>query len=266
MVSSADWKLDPEELASKFNSKTKAIVVNNPNNPLGKIFTRAELEMIAALCIKHDVLVFSDEVYEFMVYKPNEHIRIATLPGMWERTVTIGSAGKAFSVTGWKIGWSIGPKHLIKALCVMHQNCVYTCSTPIQEAVAVGFETELPRVGTPQCYWNELPLELLPKRDKMAALLVDAGLTPVVPEAGYFMVADISKLSFPEDKSSTESHDYQFVKWMTKNMKLATIPVSVFYTDAHKHLASNLVRFCFMKEDSTLEKAAVILKEFKASL
>ena len=119
-----------------FNSKTKAIIYNNPNNPLGKVYSRDEIQMIADLCIKNNVLCISDDVYEHMVFDNAEMIRIATLPGMWERTVTIGSAGKTFSVTGWKLGWAVGPKHLIGNCQVVHQNCVYTCPTPIQEAVA----------------------------------------------------------------------------------------------------------------------------------
>lgn len=112
-MTSADWKLDPAELASLFNAKTKAIIYNNPNNPLGKIYKRDEIEMIADLCKEHNVLCISDDVYEHMVFDGNEMIRIATLPGMWDRTITIGSAGKTFSVTGWKLGWAIGPKHLL---------------------------------------------------------------------------------------------------------------------------------------------------------
>ena len=112
-MTSADWKLDPDELASLFNDKTKAIIYNNPNNPLGKIYRREEIEVIADLCKKHNVLCISDDVYEHMVFDGNEMIRIATLPGMWDRTITIGSAGKTFSVTGWKLGWAIGPKHLL---------------------------------------------------------------------------------------------------------------------------------------------------------
>uniref|UniRef100_A0AAX7V363 Kynurenine--oxoglutarate transaminase 3 n=1 Tax=Astatotilapia calliptera TaxID=8154 RepID=A0AAX7V363_ASTCA len=131
-ITSADWFLDPDELAGKFNSKTKAIIINTPNNPIGKVFTKDELQMIADLCIKHDTLCFSDEVYEWLVYRGHQHVKIATLPGMWDRTVTIGSAGKTFSVTGWKLGWSIGPEQLMKHLQTVMQNSLYTCPTPLQ--------------------------------------------------------------------------------------------------------------------------------------
>ncbi|XP_023933141.1 kynurenine--oxoglutarate transaminase 3-like [Lingula anatina] len=130
--SSADWKLDPEELASKFNIKTKAIIINTPHNPTGKVFSRAELEVIADLCKQHDVMVISDEVYEWITFQGEEHVRIATLPDMWERTISISSAGKTFSVTGWKLGWCIGPPHLIEGAQRIHQNCNYTCPTLLQ--------------------------------------------------------------------------------------------------------------------------------------
>lgn len=117
---SSDWTFNPQELESKFSSKTKAIILNTPHNPIGKVYTREELQVIADLCIKHDTLCISDEVYEWLVYTGHKHIKIATLPGMWERTITIGSAGKTFSVTGWKLGWSIGPGHLIKQIGRAH--------------------------------------------------------------------------------------------------------------------------------------------------
>jgi kynurenine---oxoglutarate transaminase / cysteine-S-conjugate beta-lyase / glutamine---phenylpyruvate transaminase len=131
-ISSADWVLDREEFAALFNEKTKAIIINTPHNPLGKVFDQNELEMVADLCKKWNVLCISDEVYEHMVYAPNKHVRICTLPEMWERTITIGSAGKTFSVTGWKIGWAYGAANLLVNLQMVHQNSVCTCSTPIE--------------------------------------------------------------------------------------------------------------------------------------
>uniref|UniRef100_A0A8C6SMX3 Kynurenine--oxoglutarate transaminase 3 n=1 Tax=Neogobius melanostomus TaxID=47308 RepID=A0A8C6SMX3_9GOBI len=183
-VTSADWYLDPEELSSKFTSKTKAIIVNTPNNPIGKVFTRDELQMIADLCIKHDTLCFSDEVYEWLIYKGHQHIKIATLPGMWERTITVGSAGKTFSVTGWKLGWSIGPQHLVKHLQTVMQISLYTCPTPLQEAVAQGLMRDCALMGQPDCYFSSLAEELRDKRDRMASIVRAAGMTPVIPEGG----------------------------------------------------------------------------------
>lgn len=194
VVTSADWVLDEVEFEKMFNKKTKAIIINSPHNPLGKVFDKSELEKIAELCKKWNVLCISDEVYEWLVYEPNQHIRICTLPGMWDRTITIGSAGKTFSVTGWKIGWAYGPENLMRNLQMVHQNCVYTCSTPIQEAVAIGFETEIPRIGTKDCFFHSLPPSLKSKRDFMADFLSKAGMNPTVPQGGYFMMADWSKL------------------------------------------------------------------------
>lgn len=266
VLSSADWKLDPAELESKFSDKTKLIFLNTPNNPVGKMFTKDELQMIADLCIKHDVVCIADEVYEWLTYDGNKHIKIATLPGMWERTITIGSAGKTFSVTGWKIGWAIAPNNLMSCLHAIHQNCNYTCPTPIQEAIAVGFEVETPKVGQPDCYFHELPAELKPRRDKMAKILQECGITPTVPEGGYFMIADLSGLNLDCEDGTDSPNDFKIVRWLTKNKKLATIPPSAFYGKEHKHLAQNLIRFCFCKEDKNIDKAGDILREWKKSM
>ncbi|XP_046910484.1 kynurenine aminotransferase isoform X2 [Dermatophagoides farinae] len=266
-ITSADWKLDPAELESKFNEKTKLIIVNTPHNPFGKIFSRDELEHIATLCKKHDVIVISDEVYEWLFYPGTEHIRMATLSDMWDRTITIGSAGKTFSVTGWKIGWAYGPVHLMQPLQLLHQNCVYTCPTPIQEAIAIGFEKEIDRMGQKDCYWTELVDLLQPKRDRMAKILKSVNMNPTIPEGGYFIVADFSELAAKVDLTTeTGTKDYRFVKWMSKNKKLQGIPMSAFYSDDHKYLAENLIRFCFIKKDETLSKAEEILNNLKQTL
>nr|CAI5839730.1 unnamed protein product [Callosobruchus analis] len=265
LPSSADYVLDPEELESMFNSKTKIIILNTPNNPLGKVFTEKELTHIADLCKKWNVLCISDEVYEWLTFKPNKHIRIATLPGMWERTLTIGSAGKTFSVTGWKLGWVYGPANLMVNIQMIHQNSVYTGVTPIQEAAAIAFETELPRLGTDECYFISMPKELEKKRDYTVKFLSDVGMVPIVPEGGYFIIADWSPLESRVDMSSEKDKykDYRFTKWMTKNVGLQGIPPTAFYSEAHKPLAENTVRYCFMKKDENLTKAAEILKKWK---
>ncbi|CAK6441313.1 unnamed protein product [Pipistrellus nathusii] len=260
--SSSDWTLDPKELASKFNSKTKAIILNTPHNPIGKVYTKEELQLIADLCIKYDTLCISDEVYEWLVYSGNKHLKIATFPGMWERTITIGSAGKTFSVTGWKLGWSIGPYHLIKHLQTVQQNSLYTCATPLQEALAQAFWIDMKRMDDPECYFNSLPKELEAKRDRMAHLLENVGLKPVVPDGGYFIIADVSLLDadLSDMKNSNEPYDYKFVKWMTKNKKLSAIPVSAFCNKETKSQFEKFVRFCFIKKDSTLDAAEEIIK------
>uniref|UniRef100_A0A669EMU9 Kynurenine--oxoglutarate transaminase 3 n=1 Tax=Oreochromis niloticus TaxID=8128 RepID=A0A669EMU9_ORENI len=254
-ITSADWFLDPDELAGKFNSKTKAIIINTPNNPIGKVFTKDELQMIADLCIKHDTLCFSDEVYEWLVYRGHQHVKIATLPGMWDRTVTIGSAGKTFSVTGWKLGWSIGPEHLMKHLQTVMQNSLYTCPTPLQEAVAQGLLLNYELMDQPECYFTSLADELEGKRDRLAAIVEEAGMTPVIPEGGYFML-DLSHMD--ED----EAYDYKFVKWMIKEKKLAAIPVTAFVGEESTKDFEKYIRLCFIKQDGTLDAARSILKSW----
>jgi len=264
-ASSKDWTLDSKELAALFNSKTKAIIFNNPNNPLGKVFQRHEIEEIANLCKKHNVLVISDDVYEHMVFDDNEMIRIATLPDMYERTITVGSAGKTFSVTGWKLGWAIGPEHLLKNCQVAHQNCVYACPTPIQEAVARAFEKELDRLESPECYFKSIAVDLQYRRDLIASILMEAGLTPVIPEGGYFIMADWSPYKDKIDLSSeTDSqNDFRFAKWLSKNKKLQGIPPSAFFSESHKSIGENYIRFCFIKKEASLKQAKDILMDLK---
>ncbi|XP_048353432.1 kynurenine--oxoglutarate transaminase 3-like [Sphaerodactylus townsendi] len=264
IASSADWVLDPDELASKFNSKTKAILLNTPHNPIGKVYAKEELQTIADLCIKHDILCISDEVYEWLVYTGKKHIKIATLPGMWERTVTIGSVGKTYTVTGWKLGWSIGPQHLIKHLQVVQQNSLYTCPTPLQEAVGQAFLLDFQRMDESDCYFYSLPRELEVKRNQLAQMLQEVGLKPVIPEGGYFMIVDVSVLNVDlSDMEEDKPYDYKFVKWMIKNKKLAAIPLSSFCGPETQQKFEKYIRFCFIKEDSTLDAAEKILKNWK---
>ena len=266
--SSSEWGLDMKELESKFTNKTKMVIVNTPHNPLGKVFSRQELEAIGELCEKYNSLMLMDEVYEWLVYQPNTHVRVASMPRFWPRAITVGSAGKTFSVTGWKLGWAYGPTNLIRPMQLIHQNTIYVCPTPIQEAVAIGFETEIQRLGTPDSYWSQLAEMLNVKRDRMVQLLSNADMKPVVPEGGYFLLADFSAVADRVDLTSEtdEQKDYRFVKWLAKNKKLQGIPPSAFYGPQDKHLAQNLIRFCFIKKDETLDKAEVILKDLKNGL
>ncbi|KAL0850507.1 hypothetical protein ABMA28_012298 [Loxostege sticticalis] len=265
-ITSADWVLDEKELTSLFGPKTKMLILNTPNNPLGKVFTRSELEMIANLCKKHNVLVVADEVYEWMVYEPHKHIRIASLPDMWERTITIGSAGKTFSVTGWKIGWAYGPAALMRNLQVVHQNSVYTCPTPIQEAVARAIEFELARFNKPDCYMFSISKELAPKRDAFVKTLRENGFNPTVPDGGYFVIADWTELAKKIDLSSEKDKycDYRFTKKFAKEVGVLAIPPSAFYSEPHKHLGENYARFCFIKKDENLALADKLIREWNA--
>ncbi|XP_019822482.2 kynurenine--oxoglutarate transaminase 3-like [Bos indicus] len=168
-----------------------------------------------------------------------------------------------FSVaSGFKLGWSIGPKHLIKHLQTVQQNTVYTCATPLQEALAQAFWIDIKRMDDPECYFNSLPKELEVKRDRMVHLLESVGLKPIVPDGGYFIIADVSLLDVDlfDMKDSNETYDYKFVKWMIKNKKLSAIPVSAFCNAETKLQFEKFVRFCFIKKDSTLDAAEEIIK------
>ncbi|QQP35627.1 Kynurenineoxoglutarate transaminase 3like, partial [Caligus rogercresseyi] len=246
-ITSADWKLNPEELSAAFTPQTKAIIFNNPNNPLGKVYSREEIQM-------HNVLCISDDVYEHMVFDDNKMIRMATIPGM-----------KTFSVTGWKLGWALGPQHLIRNCQIVHQNCVYTCPTPIQEAVARGLEREMERLESPECYFKSISRDLQEKRDYIARVLKDIGMNPVIPEGGYFILADWSAFKDKVDLSSETDKrmDYKFVKWLLKNRKLQGIPPSAFFIEDHKHIGESFIRLCFIKHNDSLQKAEEILRKMK---
>ncbi|XP_050528592.1 kynurenine aminotransferase isoform X2 [Daktulosphaira vitifoliae] len=265
---SSDWKLDPEELKLLFNSKTKLIIINTPHNPLGKVFDLEELTMIADLCKKHNVLCISDEVYEWLVYEPSKHIRMASLPNMWERTITIGSAGKTFSMTGWKLGWAYGPENIMRNLQVLHQIAIYTCATPVQEAVAKGFEHEINNLNTPESYFQGISKELKPKLNFTAQILANNGFKPVIPDGGYFMIADWTNYEKKIDISSEidKYKDFKFVKWLVKNFKLQGIPFSVFFSEQNKDWASDYLRFCFFKKDETLKQFEEIATKFSNTI
>ncbi|GMR31954.1 hypothetical protein PMAYCL1PPCAC_02149 [Pristionchus mayeri] len=268
--SSADYVLDAEAVRKAVTSKTKMIVLNNPHNPTGKLFSRAELEAVAKIAEEHDLIVIADEVYEWHVYEGKEMIRFASLPGMFDRTISIGSAGKAFSVTGWKLGWAIGPDHLLAPIKAVHQNCVFTCSTPTQHAVAEAMEDELKIMDDhPEKSYlrTGLSSELVAKRDRLTSMVREAGMTPIVPESGYFMMAGFKGYHGPfESDLSPDPLDFRFVRWLCREKKLATIPPSAFYSPQFKKDNEHMVRLCFFKSDDTLSKAEAILKELKKEM
>ncbi|CAI4230980.1 unnamed protein product [Auanema sp. JU1783] len=265
---SAEFTLDVNALRNKWTPKTKMLVLNNPNNPTGKVFSREELEQIAEFVREKNLIVVADEVYEWHVFGGEKMIRFASIPGMYERTISIGSAGKAFSVTGWKLGWAIAPEHLLAPIKMVHQNCVFTCSTPTQEAIAQAFEKEMAIFDTnPEDSYllTGLSSELQTKRDKLADMLREAGLRPILPQSGYFMLADFGGIDGPfrEEAGDGSSIDFRFVRWLCKEKKLATIPPSAFYSGDSEAKNNTLIRVCFMKTDKTLNDAHEILKTLK---
>lgn len=214
-TSSADWVLDREEFKSKITSKTRMILINNPMNVPGKVWSRSDLEFVAELAKAHDLLVICDEVYEWITYDGKEHVKLATLPGMWERTLTIGSAGKSFSLTGYKIGWIVAPESLIDALSCAHQNVAFSVATPLQEGIAVALEQAESRQ-----YFTALKQMFARKRDALCSVLTEAGLRPTIPEGSYFVLADTSvvKDSLFVNSSDSSSRDFQFCRWLTREI------------------------------------------------
>ena len=254
--SAAEWVLDMDELAAAVTPRTRLIMLNTPLNPLGKVYSRRELESLATFVQAHNLTVLSDEVYEWMVYPPAGHVRIATLPGMWERTVTLGSAGKTFSVTGWKIGWAIAPPRLAHAVLMAHQWIPFAVSTPLQEAVAVALEQAGERG-----YFAWLGAMYQAKRDRLLTVLDTAGLTPIVPDGSYFIIVDTTSLDVPVPAGTRR--DVAVCRWLTGEIGVAAIPPSPFYSGPHQHLTDRMARFTFCKTDDMLEEAARRLKKIR---
>lgn len=236
------WALDPDELRRVFCDRTRLIFLNTPHNPMGKVFDEQELGLIAELCVRHDALAVCDEVYEELTFDGLQHRRLATLPGMWERTVTISSAGKSFSVTGWKIGWIIAPASLTEGIRRIHQWIPFCVATPLQRAVQRALEQAGERRYFPwlrQLYQG--------KRDMLVKILRQAGLNPHIPQGTYFIVANFDAVALDEQED-----DVAFCRRLTTEVGVAAIPPSAFYCAPHQHLARRLARFCFCKEDATL--------------
>jgi aspartate/methionine/tyrosine aminotransferase len=242
------WRLDVDRLAAAFGPRTRVLILNTPHNPTGKLFTRAELEAIAALCLRHDVVAISDEVYSELTFG-SQHISIATLPGMAARTITIDSMGKTFSVTGWKVGWAIAPPALTTALRAVHQFVSFTNSAPFQEALA-----DVLPLAASDGFYDRLRAEYRRRRDTLATILTDAGLPPLPIGGAYFLLADVGALG--------EASDVAFCRRLVTEIGVAAIPTSVFYADPAT--APRLARFCFAKRDETLRAAAARLATLRA--
>ena len=239
------FTFDRDELRAAFNEKTKAIIICNPNNPTGKVFTRDEMEYIAGLCREFDALCFTDEIYEHITYTidedgdPFEHISMATLPGMRERTVVVNSLSKTYSVTGWRVGYCTAPPDITSAIRKVHDFLTVGAANPLQHAGAYA-------MSLPPSYYEELQKEYQRKRDFIVPVLRDAGFKCDLPEGAYYVMADISDFGFP--------NDVEFTKHLIREIGVAVVPGSSFYHDPA--MGSQMVRFCFCKLDETLEAAA----------
>lgn len=235
--SNGAWLFDEHELRAAFEQRPKLVLLNTPHNPTGKVFTRSELEQIAELCQEYDVVAITDEVYDRLVFDGKSHVSLATLPGMWERTLTLNSIGKTFSVTGWKIGWSVGPANLNQALRAAHQWVTFATSTPLQEASAVALEQ-----AVSNGYYQQLLDEYQQRRGLLIKVLAEAGLPQLVAEGSYFISCDISALGLCDTR--------EFCLRLVREQGVAAIPISAFYIDPTS--APPLARFCFAKKLETI--------------
>ena len=243
----AQWWFEPSELAAAFGPRTRVVVVNTPHNPTGKVFSEDELRLIAELCVRHDAVALVDEVYEHIVFPPARHVRLATLPGMAERTVTVSSGGKSFSLTGWKVGWAIAAPPLRLAVQQAHQYVTFATAAPLQAGIAHALRL-------PDAYFDGLRESYLKRRDTLVAALAAAGLRPLIPEGAYFALADLSGTRFTDDVS--------FCRHLTAEVGVAAIPPSAFYSAANKQHGSRHARFAFCKTDAVLAAARIRLEGF----
>ncbi len=243
------WRFDPAELRDAFERGPKLIFLNTPHNPTGKVYSRAELELVAELCREYDVLAITDEVYDRLLYDGAEHVPLATLPGMWERTLTLNSVGKTFSVTGWKIGWAVGPANLVRALRQAHQWVTFATATPFQEAAAAALD-----LSAANGYYAQLRRAYAERRELLRSLLAAAGLPTLPVQGSYFISADIAALGYADDRA--------FCRFLTTEIGVAAIPTSAFYSDPAA--APGFARFCFAKQAATLQAAGERLLALKS--
>jgi aspartate/methionine/tyrosine aminotransferase len=241
-----DWTFDPAELAAAFGPKTRAIIVNTPNNPTGKVFTRAELEIIRDLCVRWNAYAITDEIYEHMLYDGAEHISMATLAGMRDRTITINALSKTYSVTGWRVGWAIAAPEVTAAIRKVHDFLTVGAAAPLQEAGAVALQF-LPE------YYTTLASEYAQRRERLLGILTGAGFKCFKPRGAYYIMTDISAFGFVDDVA--------FAKYLVTKIGVAAVPGSSFYrdpADGRTHL-----RFTFCKTEKTFRAAAERLAKLK---
>jgi len=244
------WVFDRDELRAAFNEKTKAIIICNPNNPTGKVFTREELEFIAELCKEYDAIAFTDEIYEHILYPRDgadiKHISMAQIDGMRERTVVVNSLSKTYSVTGWRVGYCIAPPNISSAIRKVHDFLTVGAANPLQHAGAYA-------LSLPPDYYDGLQKEYLAKRDFIVPALQNAGFKCSYPDGAYYVMCNIEDFGF--------ANDVEFTKFLIREIGVAVVPGSSFYH--HEGMGSQEVRFCYCKKDETLEAAAERLQKLK---
>lgn len=237
-----DWRFDEKALRDVFNNNTRAIIINTPNNPTGKVFSFEELDFIARLCQDWDVFAVTDEIYEHILYDSKEHVSIASLEGMWDRTFTINSVSKTYSLTGWRVGWVIAPETQTGAVRKVHDFLTVGAAAPLQEAAAVA-------LGLPDSYYEALSRSYQKKRDRLLAILDSAGFESWTPDGAYYIMTDAATLI----KKHGLDNDDAFARWMIRDVGIATVPGSSFYQDPKD--GKSQIRFCFCKKEETLAAA-----------
>lgn len=242
-----DFSFNRDELAAAFNHQTRAIVINSPNNPTGRVFTRDDLQFIADLCQKYDVLAITDEIYEHILYDGAEHVPIWTLPGMAERTIAVNSVSKTFSVTGWRIGFILASAELTASIRKVHDFLTVGAAAPLQEACAEAFQFPLD-------YYTELGEFYRERRDFLLGALEKVGFRCVRPGGAYYIMAEIAPFGWDDD--------VEFAFYLASEIGVATVPGSSFYRPGHPD-GKKFIRFCFCKEMATLEAAVAKLQKLK---
>ena len=242
-LTDGDWALDLDRLRAAITPKTRALVINTPSNPCGKIFSRAELEGVAQIAEENDLFIFTDEIYEYFVFEGNQHISAATLPGMAERTISISGLSKTFSITGWRIGYLTASPRWMGAIAYFH-DLTYVCApAPFQYGAAAGL------MELPVSFYTDLAVEYQAKRDLMCSALADAGLTPSIPAGAYYVLADVSSLPGATAKEKART--------LLRERGVAAVAGTAFFTGGR---GENLLRFCFAKRDEDLKKACDLLR------
>ncbi len=243
------WDFDRAELAAAFNANTKAIIVNTPNNPTGSVFGRPQLEFIRELCLRWNALAITDEIYEHILYDGAEHIALARLDGMRERTITINGMSKTYSVTGWRVGWAIAPPEITGAIRKVHDFLTVGAAAPLQEAGAFALRM-------PEAYYAKMAADYRVRRDRTLAMLEGAGFRCFKPQGAYYIMTDISAFGFADDIA--------FTRHMIQEIGVAPVPGSSFYSNLAD--GAQQVRFCFCKTDATLDEAARRLKKLRSKV
>jgi aminotransferase len=244
-----DWTFDEKELAAAFGPNTKAIILNTPNNPTGKVFTRAELEFIRDLCVRWNAFCITDEIYEHILYDGAEHISMASVEGMRERTIVINGMSKTYSVTGWRVGWAIAAPVPTAAIRKVHDFLTVGAAAPLQQAGAIALRS-------PQSYYDKLAADYATRRERLLKILAAAGFTVFKPRGAYYIMTDISKFGYPDDVA--------FAKFLVEKIGVAVVPGSSFYNDPRD--GASQVRFTFCKKESTLAAAEERLAKLALAL